>query len=345
MMRNPKIYIVAFSLLAFLVSGNYLYENFFYEDDLQKYSEVINQIRAVGEDTDILYIGESSNNTFHPDDNDKRAISEMLIDYLPEMEICDITYPASHAGTYFDILRAIPGEKKINTVVVTLNLRSFNAQWIYSDLETQLQKSMVLLKPYPPLFNRFLLSFKAYDNKTKEERKRKIRHKWKHDKLVFPEPFHVDNTYDWDGYHWRHGGKQPDGTFDKALRELACHYVKGYGFQINTNRNPRIKDFDRIITLAERRGWNLVFNLLAENTQKADEIIGSELTYFMEYNRKLLYDYFTGQGVKVVDNFYIAPDNQFIDQYWTTEHYREDARKDIAENLAEAIKQILYNNN
>ncbi|NOZ46431.1 MAG: DUF4843 domain-containing protein, partial [Chlorobi bacterium] len=307
------------------------------------YSDVIELVRAVPNNADIIYIGESSNITTRNNDNDKRPISGLISDYFPSLKIYDITKPASHAGIFFTLLSRIPKSSNVQTIIVTLNLRSFNAQWIYSDLETPLQKSMVLLKNYPPLLNRFLLSFKAYDIKTKKERTMQIREKWKNDNLTFPYSFPYKNVIEWDKSMAIKGIRDTTGKFNLKQTQLACHYIKGYAFIIDTLNNPRIKDFDKIIKLSKKRGWNLVFNLLAENTQKAKELVGNNLIYLMNKNRKILIDYFENKGISVVDNLNSVNDEEFINRNWTTEHYAEKGRKIIAENVSKKLKEYYPN--
>ncbi len=340
-MNSAKKVILRIILLAIiLIAMNLVYKYFFYEKDLQKYSDVINLVRAVSSKTDIVYIGESSNFSYHEDDIDIRKISEMISDYFPGLNVADITKPASHAGIYKKLLSKIPNNSNISTVVVTLNLRSFNAQWKFSNLETSLQKSMVLLRDYPPLVNRFLLSFKDYDIKSKKEREHQFVKKWEKDDLNFPYVFPHKNVREWDKWMAYTGIKDADGNIDQGKTELACHYIKGYAFQIDTNNDIRIKDFDGIIKLSEKRGWNLVFNLLSENTQMAQELVGKDLIYLMEQNRTILKTYFQKRGVVVVDNLFAVETTQFIDQNWTTEHYAEKGRKIIANNVALSIKDF-----
>ena len=333
-----KILLKLISLILFLVAFNYIYKIFFLERDIQEFSDVINIVRAVPNDADILYIGESSNNTNSGKDIDTRPISAFVGDFFPELKVNDITVPASHAGIFKILLENIPKTSEVQTLLVTLNLRSFNAQWIYSNLETPLQKSVVLLKSYPPLVNRFLLSFKAYDIKTKSERNKQLKAKWKRDRFNLSRDFPHDNVIQWDKWMANTGIKDKNGDINKAQTELACHYIKAYGFQIDTLNNPRIKDFNAIVKLAERRGWNLVFNLMAENTEKADQLVGNDLVSMMDENRKLLIKYYQSRGVLVVDNLFSVEDNQFIDQNWTTEHYAENGRKTIARNVAATLK-------
>lgn len=333
-----KIAVRLVTLLFVLLALNLIYKRLFYEQDLQEHSDIINLVRDVPEDANIVYLGESSNVSYRGDDIEKRPISAFISDYYPSLGVYDITKPAAHAGIFKALLENIPDESKMETVIVTLNLRSFNAQWIYSNLETSLQKSLVLLKNRPPLFNRFLLSFKAYEIKTDEERVEQFRKKWEEDLFTFPYDFPHSNVAQWDYWMAYEGIKDELGNTDYAQTELACHYIKAYGFQIDTLHNPRIDDFNEIVNLARERGWNLVFNLLAENSEKAEHLVGKDLLFLMNENARILREYFQSRGVMVVDNLHAVENEQFIDQKWTTEHYAEKGRRTIAENVASAIK-------
>ena len=325
-------------LLALLIVMNFVYSRWFYEKDIQKYSPIVNLVRKIPPDADIIYVGESSNITFRPDDLDKRSISSFLSDFYPGLKVYDITKPAAHAGIYKVLLRQLPENGKPQTVVVTLNLRSFDAQWIYSGLETPLQKSLVLLRPYPPLVNRFMLSFKAYDIKSKKEREEQFKAKWANDRFDFSDDFPFQDVMEWDRWMADKGVKDSLGNYDKENTVLACHYIKSYGFQLDTTDNPRIKDFDDIIRLARERNWHLVFNLMAENTQKAKQLVGDDLIFLMNDNARKLESYFENRGVTVVNNLNAVESDQYIDQNWTTEHYAEKGRKTIAHNVAQALK-------
>jgi hypothetical protein len=320
---------------------NELYRLFFYEKDILKHSDDINLVRDVIIDScEVIYIGESSNITFRGDDIDKRPISSFIADYFSDLKIGNITKPASHAGIYYELLNQIPQDSKVKTVIVTLNLRSFNAEWIYSKLETPLQKGVVLLKEHPPLWNRFLLSFKGYDIKTEYERSLQIHYKWRTDVLKFPYSFPYKNVPEWDNAMACAGVKKEDGSYDEELTPLACHFIKTYAFQIDTLTNPRIKDFDKIVQLAKNRNWNLVFNLMAENVEMADSLVGKDLMFLMKQNRDLLVNYYQRKGVMVVDNFSAVEDKEFVDRNWPTEHYAEQGRKIVARNVAQSIETL-----
>lgn len=323
---------------SIVILSNYIYTYFFFEKDIQTHSDIINLIRDIPNKTEVIYLGESSNLSYRENDKDKRNISSFIGDFFPKLKIKDVTKRAAHAGIYKALLDQIPENNQIQSIIVTLNLRSFNAQWIYSNLETSLLKSLVLLKPYPPLVNRFLLSFKAYDIKTDQEREAQFKSMWKENTLKFSFPFKYENVIDWDFGMFNTGLKDKNGNIDFAATELACHYIKAYAFQIDTLKNPRIKDFDNIVKLAKQNNWNIIFNLIAENTEKASRLVGPELILLMNQNAELLIQRYTEKGVQVVNNLNTVEDKEFIDQNWTSEHYAEKGRKQIAFNVAHTLK-------
>ncbi len=341
MVKKIGLRIIAFCVL--LVATNYVYKQWFYENDLKKHSDVIFLVKKIPLNTDILYLGESSNNTFGADDSDTRSIAEFIGDYFPNFHTYGITKQAAHAGIFEALLQNVSKETKIKTVIITLNLRSFDASWTYSDLETPLQKSLVLVQPYPPLLNRFLLSFKAYDIKTAEERMLQVKEKWRNDQFYFPYTFPYQNVLEWDNAMADIGVKDSSGNYDQKETELACHFIKNYAFHIDTLTNARIKQFDAIVKLAKKRNWNLVFNLLPENTEKASELVGKDLIFLMERNAQNLVTYYQNRGVVVVNNLNEVANLQFLDREWPTEHYAEKGRKKVAEKVAEGLKKWHHN--
>ena len=326
--------------MVLLVVLNWVYTKWFFEKDLRKHSDIVELSWQVVEDScRIIYLGESSNNHYGDEETNHRKISDFASDYFPTVKMGDLTHAASHAQTYYYMLKHVSASSAVETVVVTMNLRSFGPNWIYSKLETALRKQLVLLENRPPLLNRFLLGFKAYPIKSEEE--------W--DELVYEhrrnDTFNIQGfpwrtNVDWDYGMYSYGWYDANGQRDWDVTALACHYIKTYGFQI-TDNNPRVKDFDAIVDLCKERGWHLVFNLLAENVDKANELVGKDLMLLMKLNRDYLLDrYGALEGVTVVDNMSLVRDVNFIDQDWTTEHYYEEGRRLIADLLAQALKGL-----
>ncbi len=336
-MKKFLIRILMAAALLFVL--NWIYTKWFFKKDVAEHSDILELVWQVEADScRIVYLGESSNITSGAQETDKRKISDYLGDYFPNVKTGDMTKEASHAQTYYYLLKNLSKKSTVETVVVTMNLRSFDARWIYSNLETPLRKQLVLMEDYPPLMNRFLLALKAYPIKSEEELDSLTRQHWREDPLVFPYEFEWDNVYQWDSATAWRGLHNYEDEYDPKWTELACHYIKSYGFQIRDD-NPRLKDFDDIVALSRKRGWHLVFNLMPENVDKANEYVGKDLMYLMKQNHDyLLNRYGHLDGVTVVDNLNLVRDVNFIDQDWTTEHYYEEGRRIIAGNVAEALK-------
>ena len=101
-------------------------------------------------------------------------------------------------------------------------------------------------------------------------------------------------------------------------------------------------DFDKILKLCKRHGWQLVFNILAENVDQIDSLCGPELVYLLEQNAQYIVNRYEPQGVIVVNNLKEVRDDDFRDRGFPTEHYKQTGRVTIAKNVAEAIKQRLH---
>ena len=341
-MKKFLIRILMAAALLFVL--NWIYTQWFFEKDVEEHSDVLRLVMKMRDDScRIVYLGESSKITCGYWETNKRSISAYLGDYFPGVKTGDVTKEASHAQTYYYMLKNIPRKSPVETVVVTMNLRSFDARWIYSNLETPLRKQLVLMENYPPLMNRFLLALKAYPIRSEAEMDSLTKQHWREDPLVFPFEFEWDNVYQWDSATAWQGRNNYEGQYDSKWTELTCHYIKSYGFQIRDD-NPRVKDFDDIVALCRKRGWHLVFNLMAENVDKVNGMVGKELMYLMKQNHDYLMNrYGNLEGVTVVDNFNLVRDVNFIDQDWTTEHYYEEGRRIIAKNVAEALKAFYLN--
>jgi hypothetical protein len=341
MIKEISIRVLALFLLFF--GCNFIYNKTLYQYDLKNKSEKILELRESQKHADVLYFAESSNVNFRDNDSLKSSISEITNLFFPKMRLVAVNNVASHGGIYKYWLKELDLKNhRPKAVVVTLNLRSFDATWIHSKLETPLREAQVLLYPYPNLLNRFMLSLQAFDNKTEAERERDMLDEWKSTPLVFPFPFPYKTVTEWDQAMANGGHKKPDGSWDEKKIILACHYIKGYAFNITEN-NPRINDFDEMAAWARDNGIHLYLNLLAENVEYADSLVGKELVFLMKQNRDYLVKRYTSKNCTVVDNLELVPGKEFTDQDWTTEHYGYKGRMIIAKNLAGEMRKNFIN--
>lgn len=323
-------------LILILIASNYLYKYTLYSSDWKKAAPCAYQCRALPKNTDLVYFGESSNFTVDGNDSTQLYISELVQHFSPDLKLITIDTPAVHAGIYKYWIKQMTGNLP-KGILVTMNLRSFDAAWIHSKLETPLIRSIRLLKEGPVVFNRFMLSAKSFEDKTPEEREKDMLRNWKKTKLVFPFDFKYKSVRDWDRAVADGSWLRPDGTWDTKRIELAAHYIKGFAFNIN-EQNPRIKDFDEIANWGKQNGVQVYFNILAENVAQADSLVGKELVFLMKNNRDYLKDRYGKMGAVVIDNLESAGYNDFLDKDWPTEHYNYKGRIAIAKKIVEHLK-------
>lgn len=337
-MKKAIVKLISFSVILVLaiVLSNFIYEHTFYKEDLlDTDADLLLDIDSLQNVDDIIYFGESSNVSVGKNDSCKKSISELIADQLPGKSLGNIQHNAVHARTYLALIKNIDANSKVKTLIVTMNLRSFGADWINSKLETSLARSNVMYAQVPSIIKKLMISFSVYDDKAEYFRNKDRAYQWKHDKINVPSDFQFQNVKDWDAAIFSKYFDNP------PLRDLTCAYIKTYGFSIDTLTNPRIKDFDEMVKVAKEKNLHLVFNLLAENIQYADSLVGRELVSLMKQNRDLLMKRYNKNGVVVVDNLEMVNGKDFIDQDWTTEHYFQNGRIAIANNVVKAAAAYL----
>jgi len=317
---------ILFLLLLWLL--NLLYRKTAWIPFLDAEAEQYLQVRKIGK-CDVIYVSESSN--FPPaniSERESRKISQFVSDYYPGLLFEAINKPASHAGIYRRLLDIMPDDNEVQTVVVTMNLRSFGPSWINSELETPLNKANTMYNNLPPLFDRFLVSLNAYDDASPVKRQEALMAEWHRNTLPLSEP--KNSVTGWCAVEkW--------GDWRSPKRQLADQFIKQYAFVIDA-KNPRVKDFDALAAMAKERGWNMVFNILAENVEKADSLAGPELVGIMENNVHWLETRYSAQGITVLNNLEALGSSHFTDKDFPTEHYDEQGRKTIARNVALCIR-------
>jgi hypothetical protein len=318
--------------------SNIIYTKYFYKKDLELFdAKMLFQLDSLQYKSDVLYFAESSNGTVANSDTCLLSISQMM-DTISPLKINAVEHGAIHAKTFLNLIKHINSNALVKTIVVTLNARSFGSPWINSKLETNLSQANIIYESLPAIFKRIKLSFNAFDNKSVQMRDYLNEQNWAKNKINVPEEFPYKTVRQWDNAMANGTYLLPNGDWDIPKISLACSYIKTYAFTIDTLNNPRIKDFDEIVTVAKQKKLKLIFHLLAENVQYADSLVGKELHHIMHENKQLLIDRYTRKGAIVVNSFELVNGKDFIDQNWTTEHYNQNGRWLLANNVLNQIK-------
>lgn len=338
-MRHVKTIAIFFAALILM---EVLYRITSFTSDLKKFSPEQYRLLHISDSADILFFGESSNTTFAPYDSIPYSIAELAAQQMPAWRWKSITKHASHAGIYNQWLNALNPKSVPACIVITVNLRSCNADWRYSALEPALQQALVMGKARPRLLNRFLLALGFYPHLSERLAQKAKLTEWDTTCLPVSKNYPYKTVRAWDdafanGYYCK-----PDGSWDMDKIQLACHYIKSYAFALHAE-NSRIKDLDAIVQWAQIKKCTLVFNIMAENLNYAETLVGPELTRLMRFNRDFIVKRYSTKGVLVIDHLESVKGADYIDQNWTTEHYNQNGRIAIAKKLSQVLLKNLLN--
>ena len=333
-------YVISVILLFFIgLAANYTYVNLgLYDNDIKKCNaELIYRFDSINSKNEILYLGESSNFTASDADSSKKSIAELINALNRVYTVADISKGAIHGSTYKVLIKRITEKSTIKTVIVTLNLRSFGVNWIESDLETNLSRANILYSNHYPIIKKALLSFKAYDNQELFKRKASIKSHYRSDKFKL-QTQKYECVYEWDKELYHNGILDKDGKKNQEKTDIACHFIKNYAFVIDED-NPRVKDFDDIVSYCKEHNISLIFHVLPENFERAAELCGNDLAVLMKTNTDYLKNRYQKEVV-FIDNSSALKDSFFIDRQWPTEHYIFKGRYLIAKSISDQLIPI-----
>lgn len=335
---NIGLRVVAIFVILFI--GNYLYTNTLWPKDVSKHADLVDSLQKYQFNTDILYLSSSSNYFAPGNDTNKLFISQWIQEGLPNQRVHSIHKGYMHAGVFKTILENLDTASTVHTLILEMNLRSFGAFWVFSNVETNYSMQQLLMnQSIPPLARRAMLSLGAYDNKTDAERKKQFVDWWKHDELVFPYPFEYKYVTDWDKGLANSGRfVKENGNWDYDQIGFACNIVKAFAFHIDTLNHPRIKDFDAIVKLAAERNLRLILCILPEDVEKAERMVGKEIPYLLNQSADLLVQRYHSKDVQVVNCLNMLPADCYYEGF-PTEHYYSHGKKQVANSLLQVLKE------
>ena len=242
---------------------------------------------------------------------------------------------------YAAILDNVADDATIKTVIVTMNLRSFAAYVMYTPITNSIRQRMIMLdNNYPPLLNRFFLIFKKSTAYNGNEFKAMKLTDWKSDKIVIG---NYNTLYDMKTAYENGEYIDFNENFTDQMKEKGIAHISNYAFQIDTKMNPRINDFDKLVTLAKKRNWKLIFHLLPENIEKSKSLFGDDLNNLINYNRQLLLQRYNNDEVTVIDNMNLLLENEFIEEN-PNSHFHYNGRKLMAERIANSLTKPITPN-
>jgi len=347
-MTVKKITFVFITLIFLGFILNEIYSKFFFSVDLKKYASPFYEIIDPHKDKRLLYFSDISENVPFSDKKDL-SIGELLEGRLKSNVLLKYNADFADAETFRILLENIPPESDLQSIIIPINLRTLSKEWKYAANRIDLENSMLLLQNYPPLFNRLDLAFKS-PSLTGSDTKlsQKIKDEFRINSLVNFENLTYKSIHEWERNMALAGIRNDEDEYDHMASALACHYIKSYAYPIaSIQESDVLKEYERIIQLADHRSWNIIFHLLPLNVEEIESLCGPQLLSILYYNQEMLKAYFSKRNVSFIDNLFEIADGDFIKSKKPREIYHFEGRKKIANSIVEVIEQLhpeyLYN--
>ena len=359
-------------VLFFLL--NWIYVQTFYPMERVKFSKVAGKLDTAFQQSDVVYLGESSNTSFNPwTDTLAYSVAEWMQYYFGGgVKVTGISHDGYHVGMFRKMLNLITDDRlkrKPLTVVVTVNMRTFGPAATFSANEASNQQEAVFYSRRLPLVNRIYVSLHHYDNRNAMEMEREKSRWWRSQDLRFSQGKlkgeseivafegmeNIPNTRSWIELM---AGKNYD--LPSEVRNMADAYIKEFAWVMD-DQNPRLNELKGMVDACKERNINLVCLILMPNRAHAESILGDQLAQYIDYNLAFLrdrleqwqkaWDAKTGDCATGVSTLRVvdipalyekayggfAGGEHYTDQYYPTEHVDAHLRGFIAAAVAKTV--------
>lgn len=329
-----KIAIKLLAIIAIAVASNWVYNQWFLDTFLDDHGVLLYNQRKYA-NADYLYYSASSEFNYDIKNDTNKSRITTLMQPLTPYQVKPVTNAARHAGVFADVIEHLPKGKN-KGIIVIMNYRSFSPEWLESHNENAVLQSGAMYKNRPMLANRFLLSLNVYDQIPNHQREERFKAMFKEWKLPYPAP--KNNIENWCMV-------EKYGDWRQPKRQLADHFIKNYAFVLHEN-SPRMADFDKISREAQEKELQLIYIIVPENMELANEMIGKDLTRLMDSNRVFLTQRYhkPEQDQYVLDLMYLLNDRNFNDRHFPNEHYNYEGRLKVAQEVSAYLKLINNDN-
>lgn len=315
-------------LAALILCAELLHQKFVYPTILKKESWIQElTARKLSNSPKAIYFSASPNAAYPHDDTSTYSISQFASQAM-SFPLSSLDTGAFHAGIFYKILTKLTPQQRPEILVVDLNIRSFGANWIHSNLENSLQRNFVYWNMNLSIVNHLFAATKWYDYVSPAEHIRAIEYEEKFRKLPLKkEHSSIKN--------WLMDYRQ-----STSYSELGESFIRFFAFKID-KENEMLQNYDKLTHWAKINHIPLVYVVLPENMQTMNELIGAELTQLIHQNATYLTSRYTQENCYVLDLHDKLQKEQFFESF-PTEHYRSAGRKMIGSKIAEKINSIKH---
>lgn len=277
--------------------------------------------RAIKENVDVVYFGDSSASNYGRNDSDKSSLPQMLGKILGERTLVSIDNPAYAAGIFLEFSKYMIREKYYpEYVVIPINIRSFSPSWDKNPgYQFEDQKEILNSK----LSFMFLKSIEAFD---KKNRLSEISQSEFENTDVFNGEEIVGKVKDFEGHEFRNYSEE-------NMKDSILYF---YMFSL-TEDHRKISSLSQIAQILTENNIKPIFYITPVDYETGERYFPGQFSERLKHNTELIKSVLEKNNVRVMDLSTILGSDFFAWERYPNEHLNERGREYVVKKIAERI--------
>jgi len=280
--------------------------------------------KAQKEKTDIIYFGDSSDTNYDNKDLDKRSISQMLQEILPDYSMTSISHPAYAADIFLDFCKNMIKQKYYpKVVIIPINMRSFSLSWDKNP-GWQFEQEKTILKN--KLLFMFFKTIEVFDKNNK--RFNEITQGEFENMEVFNGEKAAGIVKDFEKHEFRNYSEE-------NMKNSILYF---YMFSLK-NDHRKLNSLAEMKKILLENNIKPVFYITSIDYETGERYFTGEFTERLKNNVETIKSALEEDNFKVLDLSMDLKTNFFTQEKYPNEHLNEKGRKYVAEKIGEMIKK------
>ena len=277
----------------------------------------------------IIYFGDSAIANVSEEDENKKHITQMFQDLLPNHLVGLVVHGAYDMDMYLSFCEYIINTKKYypKIVIIPINLRSFSPLWDKNPTYQFPEEKIILKYNNNFLFRMFykvLIAFKYFDTEPISDLEYK-------NTMVFNGDIPIGKVKDFINM-----------TYTIHSEEKLKNRIIAYYMYSLKKEHKKIQSMLKIAKLLKSNDTDVIFYITPIDYQIGEKYCGDEFAQRINENVNLIDSLFLEEDIKLLD-FSRKLDSDLFDwekDYYINEHLKENGRKFVAENLYQEINSL-----
>ena len=279
--------------------------------------------KAVSRKMDVIFFCDSTNFAYGLQDADKRPISRMLQDIMPERQVLTLDHGAFNMDIYLAFCRYIArGKNRPNAIIIPINMRSFSPGWDQrSDWQFE-EERFFLNHPHLRPFFKPLAVFKAVSTN-------EISLEQYNQTSVYCDEELVGTVREFDFMC-----TDPNAVADDDIRKK-CIFQYMYPLRPD---HRKLRSMLEIVKILNSVGVRLILYITPLDMETGQKCLPGRFSDRVGANIELVKTLLRNQNVEPLDLSQSIPAENFSWTVYPNEHLDQHGRLFVADSLAKTLR-------